>query len=397
VDGLFATGRFAGFGPDRLAAAPAPLERVSAGRAGPLRERLRKLCPRRPGVYGMLDDRGVLVYVGKAKSLRSRLLSYFRADRGDKAARILGAARTIVWEPSPSEFAALLRELELIRRWRPRYNVQGVPGRQRVAYLCLGRGPAPYAFATRTPTGKELAVFGPLPGGAAVRQCARRLNDCFRLRDCPQSQSLRFAEQRELFPLLEAPGCLRAEIGTCSAPCDGSVSRSGYSRQVRAVRAFLDGSDDGPLRDLEGQMHAASAALEFEKAAVLRDKYTDLAWLRERLDWLHSERGRLTFVYPLRGDDGSHLWYLVQRGRVLAAVAAPATLEERRAAAAALEAAYGGRRRLDASLPEGQIDHVLIVANWFNKRPEERAAVLEPADALARCRDTAAVALDRAV
>src|SRR5262249_32814096 len=164
VDGLFAAGRFDGFGPDRLCPNPAPLEHVAANDAAELRRRLRRVCPRRPGVYGMLDGRGVLVYVRKAKSLRTRLLGYFRAAGGDKAARILEATRTLVWEQSPSEFAALLRELELIRRWRPGFNVQGIPGRQRVSYVALGRSPAPYAYAVRLPSGKELACFGPVPG-----------------------------------------------------------------------------------------------------------------------------------------------------------------------------------------------------------------------------------------
>src|ERR1700731_1903084 len=117
-----------------------PLEAIHGHRPSRLREKVRKRCPRKPGVYGMVDATGELIYVGKAKCLRSRLLSYFRPNSRDpKAGRILGQTRTLVWEPAPNEFAALLRELELIRRWRPRCNVQGQPTRYRRTYVCVGR------------------------------------------------------------------------------------------------------------------------------------------------------------------------------------------------------------------------------------------------------------------
>src|SRR5262249_21999495 len=151
VKGLFPRPVFTNFGPCALAAAEIPCHAVSGDRPARLRVKVRQECPGRPGVYGMLNQNGQLVYVGKAKSLRARLLSYFRVKSGDpKAARIIRDARQIVWEPVASEFAALLRELELIRRFEPYHNVHGQPKRRRRVYLCLGRQPA-YVFATRKP------------------------------------------------------------------------------------------------------------------------------------------------------------------------------------------------------------------------------------------------------
>jgi excinuclease ABC subunit C len=136
----------------------------------------------------MVDATGELVYVGKAKCLRARLLSYFRTNSRDpKAGRILEAARQIVWEVGASEFGALLRELELIRRWQPRFNVQGQPARRRRGYVCVGRRPAPYVFFAARPPRTALAVFGPVPAGTTAREAVRRVNDWFRLRDCPQA------------------------------------------------------------------------------------------------------------------------------------------------------------------------------------------------------------------
>src|SRR5262245_2686605 len=113
------SGRFGDFGPLVLGPTSAtPLcQQVHGKRGGELRTRVRLRCSGSPGVYGMVDGNGELIYIGKAKNLRVRLLCYFRPrSRGRKAARIIRQTQTLVWEPCPSEFAALVRELELIRR-----------------------------------------------------------------------------------------------------------------------------------------------------------------------------------------------------------------------------------------------------------------------------------------
>src|SRR5262249_3276542 len=205
-----------------------------AARAIDLRPLVRQQCPKRPGVYGMIDEFGDLIYIGKAKCLRNRLLTYFRRhSRDPKAGRILLPSRAIVWEVCRDEFASLHRELELIRRWRPRFNVQGQPDGRRRTYVCLGRRPAPYAFLSRRPPAGVLASFGPIPAGRRASEAVRRLNDCFQLRDCTQSQELFFADQGELFPVLRSAGCLRYEIGTCLGPCVGATSRRSYGERVK--------------------------------------------------------------------------------------------------------------------------------------------------------------------
>lgn len=391
---LFPDRRFAGFGPTRLSPDrdPPPVHGVTARRTVVLRARVRERCPRRPGIYGMLDRDGTLLYVGKAKCLRSRLLSYFReGSREAKAGRIIDQTRAVVWEFAPSEFAALLRELELIRRWRPSYNVLGLPGRQRFSYICLGRKPAPYLFLARQPTAEARAAFGPIPGSSRAAEAVRRLNDGFKLRDCTQAQKMRFAEQAELFPILEPAGCLRYEIGTCVGPCAGYVTRAGYAKQVRAARAFLEGRDVGLLTGLERDMTTAAEALEFERAAALRDKLEPLRWLHERLVWLQQARDEHTFVYPLIGDDGRTLWYLIHRGRVCATVLEPNDPTSRRAARSAIEAAFPQRGGPDGLVSQDQIDSIMIVAGWFRRQPDERTRILQPGDALALCEPGCAV------
>jgi excinuclease ABC subunit C len=329
----------------------------------------------------MVDAGGELIYVGKAKCLRSRLLSYFRPQSRDpKAGRILEATRVLVWEPGTSEFAALLRELELIRRWRPRFNVQGQPRRARRVYVCVGRRPAAYVFLASRPPATGFAIFGPVPAGRSTGEAVRRINDWYRLRDCPQAQEMAFADDQELFPVLRAAGCLRHEIGSCLGPCAGACTRADYAGAVRAAIAFLEGRDTSPLEMLERDMKAASAVLDYERAAVLRDRLEVLRWLSERLAHLRACRLR-SFVYPVTGHDGAQVWYLIRHGRVCAALPAPQEEQARRAAAAVLQEVYG------KDTPPGpptleEIDGVLLVASWFGRHKDERLRTLEPTAAL---------------
>src|SRR5215471_13579911 len=155
---------FDGFGPSRFRPADEtpPTHELRGKRASKLKRGVKKHAPKLPGVYGMIDRRDRLIYVGKAKNLRSRLLSYFRENsREPKAGKIIRQTKRLVWEQTGDELAALLRELELIQRIRPKFNVLGVPGFQRHHYVCIGKAPAAYVFVATAPTGKELGIYGP--------------------------------------------------------------------------------------------------------------------------------------------------------------------------------------------------------------------------------------------
>ncbi len=380
MKGLFARHVFTGFGPNQLFRDTMPAAVAVPGRRpSRLRERVRADCPRLPGVYGMADRRGELIYVGKAKDLRARLLSYFRPNsREPKAGHILHETRLLAWEVGSSEFAALLRELELIRRWQPRFNVQGQPRRPRRVYVCLGRQPAPYAFLAARPASTAQVVYGPVPAGHTAREAVRRINDWFRLRDCPQAQSMTFADQHELFPMVRAPGCIRHEIGSCLAPCAAVCTRSDYNAAAHAARGFLEGVDTSPLEILERDMHAAAAAMQFERAAALRDRWQALHWLTRHLARLR-EAGEHSFVYPVAGREGTEVWYLIRRGRVAAALPKPADDTSRRSAAVLLAEVFAPGRVVPGPLSLAETDGVLLVASWFRRHPEEKRRAFDPA------------------
>jgi excinuclease ABC subunit C len=365
---LYPPSHFVDFGPAtlQLETALAQLQRLEGHRSAVLRRGIREACPRCPGVYGMIDLHGDLVYVGKAKSLRARLQSYFRPrSRDRKAGQIIGQTRSLVWEASAHEFAALHRELELIRRWRPRFNVQGKPHQWQYTHVCLGRPPAPYAFLSCQPPRNVSAVFGPISAGRRAADAVRRLNDLFGLRDCPQSQTMIFADQAELFERELHPGCLRHELGTCLGPCAGACSRGDYTKQVRAAGAFLAGRDLTPLARLEQAMHEAAATENFERAATLRDKWKALAWLQRQLD--HQRQANLmpTMLYPLTAHEGQPLCYVLHAGRAVAAL--PGDIGDHDPAAVRTLAAQRSR----AGRLGDHVAGVLLLAAWFRKRPKE--------------------------
>ncbi|HVJ81955.1 MAG TPA: GIY-YIG nuclease family protein, partial [Planctomycetia bacterium] len=258
------------FGPGALSEPETPPTNiVRASSEKRIREKLKSELPLRPGVYGMLDKHGNWIYVGKSKSLRSRVLSYFRpTSRAAKERRILDRTVAFGWEPAPSEFASLLRELELIQRFRPWFNVRGQPGSREHSFLCIGKSPAPHVYLARNPGTECIAWYGPVPNGTRAEEAARRLNDAFGLRDCPRPVKMRFADQAELFPLLTTPACLRYDLGTCLGPCAGKTSEVAYAAKIRGVRNFLSGADSSLVDRLNADLEAAVRALEFERAAA---------------------------------------------------------------------------------------------------------------------------------
>ena len=378
---------FADFGPSLFRTVCAvPVGRRFRKRSIPkLKASVRTDAPRTPGVYGMLGAHGRLIYVGKAKNLRARLLSYFREkSRDPKAGRILEHTRTLVWEDTADEFSALLRELELIRRFRPRFNVQGQPGRRRYAYLCLGRGPASHLHLTREPTGKELATYGPFGGSSRSEEAVRRVNHFFGLRDCPNSTALHFAEVGKLFDDDRAAGCLRYELGTCLGPCAGFCTSAVYGAAAKAAKAFLDGRSDAPLIATKAAMNAASIALRFEQAAILRDRLASFEWLEEKLKFLRTARAKNSFVYPLVGADARTRWYLIHAGEVQAVLPEPVCPATAATALERIDAIFSDA--FAAKKLERCADSLLIVTGWFRKRAEEKPKLLSRRQATNLCR-----------
>ena len=337
-----------------------------------MRDHVRAGAEDRPGIYRMLSADGEIVYVGKSKRLRTRLLSYFRCAPGEKGARIVREARTIEWEYAPSEFAALLLELRGIKRFRPRLNVQMKRDARHFAFIKLTRGPAPKLVVVRGASDDALAYYGPFHGASQVGDAVRELNDAVGLRDCANDRRMLFADQRELFQLApRTPGCIRYEVRKCLGPCIAACTERDYGDRVALARAFLDGADDGPMARLREEMASAAERLEFERAASLRDKLQRLERLREQFVRFRFAVETLSFVYRVPGHEGDDRVYVIRRGRVRADQAAPRTAGERRSLARLVEDIFAPVERDTAQVPTHEIDELLLLSSWFRRFPDE--------------------------
>ena len=339
-----------------------------------MRDLVRAGAADRPGIYRMLSSTGEVVYVGKSKRVRTRLLSYFRcAYPEEKGARILREAETIDWEYTPSEFAALLRELRLIKTYRPRLNYAMKRDAMHYSFIKLTRGAAPKLAVVRGASADDASVYyGPFVGAQRVGEALRELSDALMLRDCKSDMKMHFSDQRELFHLSpRTPGCIRYEIGKCLGPCVGGCSAAEYNARVALVRAFLDGADDGPIEMLRSKMDAASERLEFERAASYRDKLARLEALREQFSRLRFAVEKLSFVYPVKGYDGQDKVYIVKRGLIRAELDKPRTSSQREKLRKLTEEMFSTREPTSTSVPTHEIDELLLLSSWFRRFPKE--------------------------
>jgi len=339
-----------------------------------MRSHVRDNAADRPGVYRMIAADGEIVYVGKSKRLRSRLLSYFRCTfPEDKGARILRGADFIEWDYVPSEFAALLQELRMIKRYRPRFNVSMKRDARNYCFIKIVRGPAPKLVVVRGPGQDDSSIYyGPFMGAMGVGEAVRELNDVLGLRDCSTDQRMHFADQPELFSTFpRTPGCIRFEVKKCLGPCVGGCTVQEYDERLGLARAFLDGVDDGPLEHLRREMEASSERLEYERAAVLRDKLKRLEALRGQFARLRFAVETLSFAYSVPGHDGDDRIYLVRRGRVRAEAPMPKTAADAASLAGLIDQVFTPVERATAQIPTHEIDELLLLSSWFRRFPAE--------------------------
>ena len=346
-----------------------------------MRATVRSGATDRPGIYRMVAEDGEVLYVGKSKQLRTRLLSYFRcAYPGEKGGRILRAAHSIDWEYAPSEFGALLRELRLIKQFRPRFNVAMKRDGRHYAFIKVTRGTAPKLLVVRGGgTDDNSIYYGPFHGAQRISEAVRELNDALGLRDCALDRSMAFSDQQEIFSLLpRTPGCIRFEIKRCLGPCIGACSENEYMARVRLARAFLEGANDGPMEQLRREMEESSERLEFERAAVLRDKLYRLEMLREQFGKLRFAVETLSFVYTVPGYEGDDRVYVIRRGQVRAEEPAPRTRRDRSRIGELVDDVFRPVERVTGAVPTHEIDELLLLSSWFRRFPKELGRTQPP-------------------
>lgn len=329
----------------------------------------------------MYGPGGELLYVGKSVRIRSRVLSYFRAEGGEKAAEIIREATEIRWEYIPDEFGALVREMRLIQEHRPRYNVQHKRKRA-FAFVKITREPAPRVLPVTRVAPDGAVYFGPFPRVGRVARTVRDLAHLLGLRDCPSATPIHFADQLDLFgadPEMERPaGCIRADLGTCTAPCAGGIDTAGYLERVQEARDFLEGVTWRPLERLNDAMVEAARRLDYEYAAILRDRMERIRMFQQDLAAYRGELEALRFVYPVEGHNGARRLYLIRGGRIADTLPAPRTAATRARVSARVQQVFSGPAPGPGGLTPYEAAEILLVARWFRLKPEERGRALPP-------------------
>ena len=291
-----------------------------------LRQRVRALAENRPAVYRMTDAMGRVIYVGKAKRLRTRLLTYFRAAYpDDKAARILYAAGDIAWDYVPSEFAAYLGELRQIRKFRPYFNHRGNVTRRSVL-IKISSDLAPRVYAGATVAREDARCYGPFRSMARTLEAVRTLNDLLGLRDCTAEMPAVFAGQGDLFDQPRQAGCMRHEFGVLQRTVRrirGATGTTGGGWRPR-WHSSRGGRSSRSIAWSQAMQEAAAEA-RFEVAARWREKFEQLEWLLAATSRARSALDLLTFVYRDPGDFGDDRVYLVRQGVVRASFPYPTT------------------------------------------------------------------------
>ena len=232
--------------------------------------------PDAPGSYQFKDADGRVIYVGKARSLKSRLSNYFQDPRHlhARTAQMMERAAAVEWIVVGSDVEAIMLEYNLIKAHRPRFNVRLVDDKS-YPYLAVTVGDEwPRATVMRGAKRKDTRYFGPYAHAYAIRETLDLLLRSFPIRTCSDAKFHRHE-------LLGRP-CLLHHIERCSAPCVGSVTAEEYERLVGELMAFLEGDTAPVVRRLEAEMSAAAAELEFERAARLRDRLASVRLAIER-------------------------------------------------------------------------------------------------------------------
>ena len=238
-----------------------------------LREKLRHL-PDKPGAYMMKDDRGDVIYVGKAASLRSRVRSYFRKGQAHppKVLVMTSKVKDVDWLVTDTEVEALMLECNLIKKHRPHYNVR-LRDDKHYPYLCVTTSePFPRVLVVRRVKQDGNTYFGPYADSSALRESQRLIRRTFRIRSC--NKKLVGGEQ-------DRP-CLNLHMKQCESPCSGRITRIEYAELVKDTCLFLEGRAESLAARLEREMASAADNLDFERAARLRDQIGAVRKLIER-------------------------------------------------------------------------------------------------------------------
>ena len=253
--------------------------------------------PQTPGVYLMKDQAGVVIYVGKAKNLRSRASSYFfkAAQQEQRTATWVNEICDIDYLECESEVDALLAESRLIKDVQPKHNKEQKDDKSFPYLMITTREDFPRVELTREPPTSGVKLYGPFASAGALRGALQALQKIFKFRTCSLDIDAEDPKWNWFRP------CLLASIRQCTAPCNLRISKEEYKQDIRRLQTFLEGGQKRLLKDMRQEMQAAAKELNFEKAARLRDEINMLERLDERGELETHAQPEVFYIDPKKG------------------------------------------------------------------------------------------------
>jgi excinuclease ABC subunit C len=239
-------------------------------------EQTLKHLPDKPGIYQFLNDKGKVIYVGKARSLRSRVRSYFHSGNASaKTAALVNKIADVQLIVTDNEIEALVLENNLIKDLKPRYNIN-LKDDKSFPFIKITYEPFPRIYPTRRLIKDGSKYYGPYTSVHTMKSALRMINQIFRIRSCKLNITDEAIEKKKF------KVCLDYHIKKCDGPCEGFVTGPEYAEMVNEVGKVLKGKTDDLINDLNGKMNKLVEELEFEKAAEIRDKISQLRSISEK-------------------------------------------------------------------------------------------------------------------
>lgn len=265
-----------------------------------------QLLPDSPGVYRYYDEDGKLIYVGKAKSIKKRVSSYFNKNAGvnRKTLRLVSEIRKIEYTVSGTEFDALLLENNLIKQNQPKYNIL-LKDDKTFPYLCILKERFPRIIYTRKYLPEQGEYFGPYSSVVAMKSVLELLRKLYTIRTCNLVLSQSNIEQKKF------KVCLEYHLGNCKAPCEGYQSEEDYLTDIQQARHILKGNLSTVERYFDQAMKEAASQMQFEKAQYFKEKLESLERFQSKSLVVNKALTDIDVITILSVEDYAYINYMI--------------------------------------------------------------------------------------
>ena len=322
-----------------------------------------------PGVYLMKDETDHILYVGKAKSLKKRVKSYFRNDLDPKTRAMMKQFHHLEYMVTDTEKEALILESNLIKKHMPRYNIR-LKDDKRYPYIKVTNETFPRVLITRRVLDDGSYYYGPFPEATALRRLIKFLKALFKVRDCKN---------------MDGP-CLNYQIDLCNAPCDNKITEEEYKNLVDNVSYFFEGKYDEIMGTLKSEMEEAALNHEYEKAAVLRDQLNSVENVLEKQK-MEFTRSLDHDVVASASDNemACVVVFSVREGKIIGKddflMSGAENTSEERIISAFLKQYYTGPRHVPVKIiiPK-EVEDKKLIEEWLSEKRESKVSIEVPTE-----------------